>query len=824
MRQLIYALFFWTCLCGHLLAATAQYENQLIERVTITVEGAEATQEYMKKSIHARIKTREGSFFSQSTFDQDLKLLVQEFDHIDPTLQSVDGKMHITLRIWSKPTIRCIHWQGNSKMDSSDLQAELGITAYSIFDRHSFNQAFHKLKGYYIKKGYFEAELTYDIALDEESNEVEITICINEGRAGRIRKIQFCGFTQKEENDLLDMMITKQYNFFTSWLTNEGTYNEEAAQQDQFIILNYLQNGGYADARVALEVCEANENNRINIVITAEKGDRYTFGTLTFEGNDTFSNAEIVKQFRIREGDGFSPEKIRQTIENISKMYGRRGYIDAYVDYEPKLEYDYRRYSVHFKIDEGARYCVGLIKVFGNCSTQTRVILNETLLIPGEYFNQDKLKLTEIRLQNIGYFKHVNVYAVRTDEATSCLGDNYRDVHIEVEECGTGSLGAFAGFSTSENLFGGTNLTERNFHIAGVSQLPTMGLGALRGGGEYFHLNTTIGLKSRKYAMSWTKPHFCDSRWSVGFDLENSCNRYISKGYDIQSWGFTPHATYDYNAYVRVGWHYRLSHPHTKVLNNTGAKPDGQQKENANNADTPLGEQEKENINNADTTLDEQEKQNINNAKTKADEQQKKNNVVSALGMSINYDCTDSILRPTSGYRSRFEGEYAGLGGNNYFFAFAYLNSYYMKAGQRGVIKLRCDFRFIVPVGSTCFDTIPLNERIFLGGDNEVRGYSPYRLGKKFEDEPTGGISMQLYSIEYQRRIFERLDGFIYVDAGALKTVNWTFGSPFTAAGFGIKLQVFENAPPLTIGYGFPINTDEKKDVKRFFMTVGARF
>ena len=50
------------------------------------------------------------------------------------------------------------------------------------------------------------------------------------------------------------MIVTKEYNLFTSWLTNQGTYNEEAVQQDQFTILNYLQNEGYADAKVEIKV------------------------------------------------------------------------------------------------------------------------------------------------------------------------------------------------------------------------------------------------------------------------------------------------------------------------------------------------------------------------------------------------------------------------------------------------------------------------------------------------------------------------------------------------------------------------------------------
>ncbi len=80
-------------------------------------------------------------------------------------------------------------------------------------------------------------------------------------------------------------MCTKEYNFFTSWITNQGTYNEDAIQVDQFRILNYLHDLGYADAQVDIDVLEAQQCDRIIISITATKGEQYYCGPITFEGN-----------------------------------------------------------------------------------------------------------------------------------------------------------------------------------------------------------------------------------------------------------------------------------------------------------------------------------------------------------------------------------------------------------------------------------------------------------------------------------------------------------------------------------------------------------
>lgn len=776
-----FLLFLFTVSFEALFGQSMQYENQVIESVEIDMVGIAPGVAFDPCSVTSRIKTRKGELFSQIDLDNDLKTLVIEFDRVEPTLKSVDDKLFITLKIWPKPIIRSMTWHGNHKIETKKLEKELGIKTCSIFDRQAFNTAFHKLKAYYVKQGFFEASLDYKFVLDDMVNEVDVEICINEGRAGRIKKIIFDGFTCTEEEALLETMVTKKYNIFLSWFNEEGTYNEEAVQQDRFTILNYLQNEGYADASVDIEVCEAKQTNRIVIRIIADKGEIYTFSNISFEGNTLFTNEEIEERMTFEQGEAFSPEAIRNTVRRITEFYGRRGYIDAVVDYETKLNCDERSYSIHLTIEEGEKFYVGLIKVFGNCSTQTNVILHETFLVPGEVFNIIKLQLTEEKLRNIGYFKNVNVYAVKS-EGPGGLGANYRDVHIEVEETSTGNFGAGFGFSSVESLFGEFRITERNFNYQGISKLFTQGYSALRGGGEYLHLNAMIGLRSRKYSLSWTKPFFRDTRWVVGFEIERASNRYVSKDYDIESTGGTIHGAYQYNQFVTLGLHYRLRNTFIRLETDDA------------------GKEEKEQVRN--------------------------DGVISATGISLNYDSTDHPAAPTRGFKSRLEQEFAGLGGESLFLSTGYLNSYYIKAGSKGVIKLRADFRYITPVFGQKSRKIPLDERLFLGGENTIRGFRSYKIGPRFKKtgDPKGGMSMQLFSAEYDRQLFKRLDAFVFCDSGFLTKHIWSFGRLYTSVGFGVKITALDSIPPIVLGMGFPLNPRNHGDVKKFFFTIGGRF
>ncbi len=765
----------------------SQYDNQIVTKIAIELVNTPATLTGEQTRILSKIKTKEGGQFSQYEFDSDLKTLAQDYDYVDPSIEQTDDGLILHLKVFPKPIIRSIKYCGNEKQTSKSLQSELDIPLLSTYDRKNFNIAFHKLKAYYVKQGFFEATLDYRVIPDPKSNEVDIEILINEGRSGYIKNINLINFTPQEQNDLLEKIYTKEYNLLTSWMSGEGLYNEEAIRQDEFTILTYLQDQGYADAQVKIVVKETKKNKSIELDIIADKGEPYRFGEISIEGQKLFTEEELKKNLLIKEGDRYSSEKARESARALMDAYGKKGYVDTLVDFDLNLDYEKLTYNVKYRIEEGESYCVGLVKVFGNSSTLTSVILHETLLIPGETFNTQKLKLTEQRLQNIGYFKNVNVYAVKSDGPCG-LGDNYRDVHIEVEEMCTGSFNLFGALSSVESVAGGITITERNFNINGIHSFSKYGFSALRGGGEFADFKASIGTKSRNYSLNWVKPYFMDTPWSIGFNLESTNNRYISNTYDLDTYVLRFHGAYQVNPFFRRGWHWRLQFSNMK----------------------PYGDCKSEEL--------------INAAGIQ--------NVTSAVGLNFVYDSTDHPVKPNNGLRSRLEGELAGFGGDVNFFSIAYLNSWYLKINPRGVMRFRLDARFLQPLGETSTILgIPVDERFFLGGETAIRGYRDYALGPQFRDcdcpnknSPKGGISTQIYSIEYNHFINPYIDVFLFYDAGTLSDRTWTFGRLYQSAGIGTRVLVPALGAPVTLGYGATFNARNATDRKNFFIQMGGRF
>jgi outer membrane protein insertion porin family len=764
------------------------YENLRIRKIEVTIGQTQnaAQDKAQESSVRTRMKTREGNFFSQNDFDDDLKVLSQEYDRVEPVLEVDDNKLNIELHLFPKPAIGKIIFIGNKDIKADKLKKELDIREGSTFDRAVFNKAFHKLKNYYIKRGFFEAELDYKVRPNKEAGNVDIEISVNEGRSGVIKKIEFKGVSKREREALEELIYTKEYNLFTSWMTNEGTLREDVLRQDELSVLNYLHNKGYADAKVKVTIEKAKDKDRVIIVFTCKKGDKYYLGNITFSGNKLFSNDVVQKAITLKQGDVYSPEAVRNATQALLDAYGRKGYIDSLVTADPKLIPGKKAYDLHLTIEEGGRFRVGLIKVFGNTRTDASVILHETLLVPGEIFDTALLNKTEEKLRNIGYFENVNVYAVRSKQEQTG-STNFRDVHIDVEEKpSTGSFRASVAYSRDEGVVGTVGIAENNFRILGTPYIFSQGIKAIRGGGEYLGFNVMVGSQQLSYNLGWSKPYFLDTPWTVGVDFQKMRNQYASSDYTVKAYSGEVFGRYPINAFLTYGLNYRLRHSFITLKTH-------------------------------------------HHHNRKLIRESRNDGLISSVGSQLFYNSTNHPVLPRQGLKSQLSAEYAGLGGDHTFLRFNYLNTLFVEAYSKGLFIFKGSTQFIQTLGHTDPKDIPLDERLYAGGEHTIRGYAFNRVGPKFNDKARtvrGGMSEVLLSAEYDQYIFKKLDAFVFFDAGNVYFKEFKIGNLKASAGYGIRLKVFESAPPVTIGIGYPIKPGphKKEDLKRFFISFGTSY
>ncbi|ANH79042.1 outer membrane protein assembly factor BamA [Candidatus Chlamydia sanziniae] len=755
----------------------------IVESITITTEGENA----LNKHALPRLKTQSGALFSQIDFDEDLRTLAKEYDTVDPQVEFFEGKTTIALHLVAKPCIRKILILGNHAIPQHKIIKILQIYQNDLYEREKFLKGMDDLKTYYLKRGYFESKLNYDFDHNQEKGCIDISIQIKEGPCGKIKQLKFNGLNSTEKADIQEFIQTKQYSKTISWFTGAGLYHPDIIEQDILSITNYLHNHGYADAIVTPQY-ELDDQGNILLCINAEKGSRYTLGHVHIDGFKILPKRLIEKQMSVASNDLYCSDKVWDSAQKIKQAYARYGYINTNVDVLFTPHANRPVYDITYQVNEGSPYKVGLIKITGNTHTKSDVILHETSLFPGNTFNRLKLENTEQRLRNTGYFQSVSVYTVRSQLDPMGNAEHYRDIFIEVKETTTGNLGLFLGFSSLDNLFGGIELSESNFDLFGIRHFFSKGFRSLRGGGEYLFLKANFGDKVTDYTLKWTKPHFLNTPWILGVELEKSINRALSKDYAVQTYGGNVSTTYILNEHLKYGIFYRGSQ----------------------------------------TSLHEKRKfllgPNIDNNK----------GFVSAGGCTLSYDSIDNPRNPTTGIRSGISFEVSGLGGTYHFTKLSINSAIYRKFTRKGVLKIKGEAQFIKPYSNTIAEGVPISERFFLGGETSVRGYKSFIIGPKYSpSEPKGGLSSLLLSEEFQYPLINQpnVSTFVFLDAGFIGLKEYTIHLKdlCSSAGIGLRFDVMNNVPVM-LGFGWPfrpteILNGEKIDVsQRFFFALGGMF
>jgi len=127
------------------------------------------------------------------------------------------------------------------------------------------------------------------------------------------------------------------------------------------------------------------------VIVHVDEGPQYRLGGVQFRSSDpdvplAFPPEELRKLIPMREGDVFSAERIRESLDALQHLYGSEGYIDFVA--EPITEIDdghEHRISLVMELDQQKQFRVGKIEVFG--SNPAIEMFLKSKLKPGDIFN-----------------------------------------------------------------------------------------------------------------------------------------------------------------------------------------------------------------------------------------------------------------------------------------------------------------------------------------------------------------------------------------------------------------------------------------------------
>jgi outer membrane protein assembly factor BamA len=156
------------------------------------------------------------------------------------------------------------------------------------------------------------------------------------------------------------------------------------------------QNNGFFKviATAQTQVVSADSTyEHVLVTIHVDPGLQYRLGDVRFRNADrdepdnlAFSREELRKLILLQEGDLFSTDKIRESIDTLMKAYHSYGYRNFVATPVTEVNDATQRISLLMELDEGKQFRVGKVEVFG--LPPTKAVMLTSALQPGDVFNR----------------------------------------------------------------------------------------------------------------------------------------------------------------------------------------------------------------------------------------------------------------------------------------------------------------------------------------------------------------------------------------------------------------------------------------------------
>ena len=713
------------------------------------------------ESILQQVRTAAGRPIDLRTISQDIervfKLGYFEDIRVDAT-RTEEGRVIVTFIVNEKPSITAIRYVGNEALDQEEIEEVVNLRKFAILDVSQVKQNAEKIRELYAEKGYYLAEVDYEIEIDPQAPEQAVVVFeIREFQKVEVKRVTLLGNRNIPDEELKAVMLTRPGDFL-SFITDFGNFKEQAFEQDLQRLTAYYYDKGYVQVEISQPTVRLSRDKRyLYITVRIKEGPRFKVGSVELQGDFIAPRGRLDELTELKGDDFFSYGTMRRDVERLRDFYQDAGY--AYVNVNPLTQVDAENQSVDvvYDLQKGNKVYFGRIDIVGNVKTRDKVIRRELTIEEGDLYSNEDIERSRRNVLRLGFFEKVEISTQRGER------DDVINARVEVVERPTGTFQLGAGFSSAENIIANAQISQNN--LFGRGQTLAFQL-------QYSSLRTLFNLTFRE-------PYLFDSNWQLSFDLYNF--GYVLPNYERTSTGGRVEVGYpfqifgDYNDDLVLSLTYKLE--------NVSLEPRGVSGRAAAAAQSTLFQ----------------------------------GGLTSSVLFSGRLDLRNDRLFPTDGSYHSASVEVADdvwTVSENEFIKYDVNTRWYVPLFWQFVLRFQAQAGFVFNIDPN--KPVPLFERYFIGGPNTVRGFRRFSLGPAREvarnsaDPGTdltafriGGNKRLVFTSEIEFPILTaiNLKGVLFFDAGNA----FDDDQPLTLA-----LDVFSDADDLyddtlrtAVGLGF---------------------
>lgn len=753
-----------------LMLSTGAMAQQVVQEIKVV---ARDRSNIDPQTVRAFISIKEGDTITRDVLARDIKAMEKsgKFSYVAADLERQPDGFNVVYMVEFKPIVRRLTINGAEYLTNRKVRELLDLGVGQPVDDAVLATKAAVVKDHYRKKYFPFSELSWTITTDPASGGADVDIKVDEGSRSKVKNITFTGNENVKARDLRKVMKQKKRTIF-SWLTGSGTYNPDDLAADIPMLRGVYLDRGYLDVNIGEPEIIHLDNNRIEIRTPVQEGPQYRLGTSTISGFSIFEESALMSVLTNRPGDVASSSALQSSSQRIRDYYGSRGYIDSYVQYQLNPETEPTTgenpvVNVHYVVKEGHLAYIRNIGFRGNSRTKDKVLRRELTVFPGEVVNEVKIRNSELRLKNLGFYTDV----AAVNEPTSDPAQY--DVNFELAEQKTGQFLVGAGFSSVDDLIGFVELSQGNFDIGSWPPV---------GGGQKLRLRGTLGTERTDVELNFTEPWFLDRKLALGISLFSRDSRFLSDEYDQLNTGMRISLGKPLGRFTRINYIYGLEEIEVK-------------------------------------NVDEEASDLI-----KAEEGSR---MKSSFTTEVVYDTRNNPFIPSRGLRASISGMVAGgiLQGETDIYMLEAQASQYWTPWLDHVFSLRGWTAAVDYYGDST--SVPIFDRLFLGGARTLRGFDFREVGPKDEDgEPIGGYTAWFASAEYTIPVARLIRLAAFYDIGMVyeETFESDWGDYNSDYGVGIRFDI--PGFPLRFDYAWQLESDEFNDSSsgQFQFSIGYSY
>ena len=430
----------------------------------------------------------------------------------------------LSIIVQENPIIEKIIYNGiKSSRILEIIKQDTLIKQRSSFNENSLKKEKLKIENILKSLGYYNSSLNV-LVNKLDNNLINITYNVDLGKKSKIKKITFIGNKVFKDKKLRRVITSTEYKFW-KFISGRKFLNENQVFFDERLLANFFKNNGYYNVKIKSSFAKLIDDNNFELIFNIDSGPKIYFGKLDlilpadFDENN-FSS--IKKLFQKIEGKPYSINVIDNILDKIDSITALEQY--KFIKANVLEAVDKDTIDLEFNVEEGEKFYVNRINIFGNTVTAENVIRNQLMLDEGDPFSEILVTKSINNLKSLNFFKQVDSKTLINDDTKT------KSIDIFVEEKPTGEIYAQAGVGTSGSSFG-VGVKENNFLGKGI------GLDS----------NFQIATDSFKGKFSVTNPNFNNSYKSLYISAEaTETDNYETFGYKTNKTGASIGTNFEY--------------------------------------------------------------------------------------------------------------------------------------------------------------------------------------------------------------------------------------------------------------------------------------